>query len=136
MALTLNVPLFDGGEAEGREHEIESKLKQSDLKFNDLRIQVEQDVREALLRLDLARRQVVTARASRELAEKELRMASDRFANGLTDSLEVATAQASLTRAQDAEIQALAQFNLGLVYLGTGMGSPEAIFEVYQGDKP
>jgi len=136
VALTLNIPLWDGGEADGREAELESRIKQADMKLFDLNIQIEQDIREALLRLELAAHQVHTARVSRELAEKELRMASDRFANGLTDSLEVSTAQAALTRALDAEVQALGQYNLGLVYLGAGIGSPEKIFEAYQGVKP
>ena len=42
--------------------------------------------------------------AALHLAERELSLAQDRFRNGVTDNIEVVTAQASLASAQDDRI--------------------------------
>lgn len=131
VGLTINVPIFDGGLTDGKVVELGSKLKQAQLNRADLEIQVEQDVRSALLKINLSKEQIKTAQTGRDLAERELKMASDRFKAGLTNSLEVTTAQASLSRARDNVVQAEVRYNLALVELSATMGSPGAIFEIY-----
>ena len=134
LGLALSVPLYDGGASDAKEAELVSRLEQARLSRKDLEVQVEQDVRTAFLKLNLAHHQIDTAKTGRELAQREVKMSTDRFKAGLTNSLEVATAQASLTRARDAEVQAQVRYNLALVELAATMGSPEAIYEIYQRD--
>jgi outer membrane protein len=127
VGLVLNFPLYDGGLSEGRENELRSQLEQARLRREDLRVQVEQDVRTAFLALELAQQQRTTARSGVELAQRELEMASDRFAAGLTTSLEVTSAQATLARAREAETQAQIQVQIAIIRLAASMGDPGAV---------
>lgn len=127
VGLVLNFPLYDGGLSEGRENELRSRLEQARLKREDVGLQVEQDVRAAFLALDLARQQRTAARSGVQLAQRELEMASDRFSAGLTTSLEVTSAQATLVRAREAETQALIQVELAIVRLAAAMGDPGSV---------
>ena len=131
LGLSVSIPLYDGGLTDAKTDELRSRLEQAKLNRADIEIQVEQDVRTAFLHLNLAHQQITTTGVSRALAERELKMASDRFQAGLANSLEVSTAQATLTRAHDSEVQAEVRYNLALVELAATMGSPEAIFEIY-----
>lgn len=129
VGLTLQVPIFDGGLSEARMDALKSQLEQVKIQRADQQIQVEQDVRSSFLKLDLARQQIVTARASLVLAQKEMTMATDRFAAGLGTSLELVDAQAKLARARDAEVQALVAYQLAQVELAASMGKPEWIIQ-------
>ncbi|MBN9415100.1 MAG: TolC family protein [Candidatus Eremiobacteraeota bacterium] len=127
VGLTLQVPIFDGGVSDAKMDVLKSQLEQSKLQRQDQEIQVEQDVRSSFLKLQLARQQIVTARASLVLAQKEMTMATDRFAAGLGTSVELVDAQAKLARARDAEVQALVAYQLAQVELAASIGKPELI---------
>lgn len=131
IGLTFNVPIFDGGLADGKVEEAKSQLAQANMNTHDQEIQVDQEVRQAYLRIELSRQQMVTAKAGREFAERDLKMSTDRFRAGLGTSVEIATAQANLSRAEDAEVQAKVQYNLGLVQLSAAVGSPDMVLEIY-----
>lgn len=129
VGLNLQFPLFDGGVSEARADAFRSQLRQAEIEHEDQRVQVEQDVRSSFLKLELARQQIVTARASLVLAQREMTMSSDRFAAGLGTSVELVDAQAKLARARDAEVQALVAFQLAQVELAANVGRPELMFE-------
>jgi len=127
VGLTLQIPLYDGGLSEAQMDTLKSQLEQVRLQRHDQEIQVEQDVRSSFLKLDLARQQIVTARASLVLAQKEMTMSTDRFGAGLGTSLELVDAQAKLARARAAEVQALVAYQIAQVQLASSMGKPELI---------
>ena len=129
VGLALQIPLYDGGLSQARVATLRSQLEQARLQRQDEEIQVEQEVRSAFLKLDLAGHQTTTARAGTILAEREVTMATDRFRAGLTNSLEVVNAQASLTRTRDAEVRAQLNYQLALIELAASMGKPEMILE-------
>jgi len=133
VGLTLQIPLYDGGLSDAQVEALKSQLEQAKIQRQDQEIQVEQDVRSAFLKLDLARQQIVTARSSLVLAQREMAMATDRFAAGLGTSLELVDAQAKLARARDAEVQAQVTYQVAQVQLASSMGKPELIL---QGGKP
>lgn len=129
VGLTLQIPIFDGGLSEAQMETLKSQLEQVKIQRQDQQIQVEQDVRSSFLKLNLARQQIVTARASLVLAQKEMTMATDRFGAGLGTSLELVDAQAKLARARDAEVQSLVAYQLAQVELAASMGKPELIIQ-------
>ena len=131
VGLTLAIPLFDGGLNDGKVEEIDSQLRQAQAQSKDLEIQVEQDVRNALRKISLAQQQRQTAGSGRELAEADLRISIDRYQAGLATSVETVQAQAQLTRAQEAEVQAQVQYNLSLVQLAQATGNPELLYQLY-----
>jgi outer membrane protein len=105
---TLSVPIFTGGRVAARIAEDESRRREALLQERDTEHQVEEDVRQALLNYENARSRAVVAEESDRLARQELEYARDRFVNGITSSIEVDNAQASLTGTQEDRIAALA----------------------------
>lgn len=127
---TLTVTLFDRDRA-GEKTELQSQVKRLNAQIDDLNHEIEQELRTALLKLDSTESQVTVTEAALHLAERELSMAQDRFRNGVTDNIEVVTAQASLASAQDDRITALAQHADAVMALARSLGGTEKIYQVY-----
>ena len=104
----LSVPVFTGGRTAAREAEARSRERELVLEKVEEERQVEEEVRRALLDWESARERVRVARDSERLANEELQFARDRFSEGVTSSIEVDNAQASLATAQEDRIAALA----------------------------
>ncbi len=122
MEFLLSIPVFDGGQREGRISESRSKVRQEDIRARDLRLQVTLEVREALLTLEAAKQQVAVAEEGRLQALKEVELARERFAVGVATNIEVTNAQTSLAIARDNVIQALFRFNASRVNLARAQG--------------
>jgi outer membrane protein TolC len=124
--IRLSVPIFNGGLTRGRIAAATSRQRQAELQLNDLRAQVEQDVRLALQTLTTAAEQVRAAEQALRLAERELQMARDRFRAGLGDNIEVVNAQTALAAARDAQVAALTAHNAARINLASAMGRVES----------
>jgi outer membrane protein len=125
VGMRLNIPIFNGGLTRGRFAEAKSLVRQAELRLSDTRQQVEQDVRLALQTVVTSAEQARAAQEAVRLAERELTMSRDRFAAGVTDNLEVVTAQTTLADARFEEINALAQYNAARVNLAAARGRIE-----------
>jgi len=128
VGLMLSVPIFDGGQREGRISETRSRVRQESIRMKDVSDQITLEVRNALLTLDSSTQQVAVAKKGIELAMKELTFARDRFAAGLTTNIEVTNAQTSVARARDNQIEALFRFNASRINLARAKGELEQIF--------
>ncbi len=84
---------------------------------------MELDVRLALDELHSADAQVKTAEEGLKLAENEVAQAERRYRAGVTNSIEVTDAQTRLARARDNRVNALYNYNLARIDLGTAMGT-------------
>jgi len=127
---TLTVTLFDRDRA-GEKTELQSRVKRLDAQIDDLHREIEQELRTALLNLNSTESQVTLTESALHLAERELGLAQDRFRNGVTDNIEVVTAQASLASAQDDRITALAQHADAIMALVRSLGGTERIYQTY-----
>ena len=76
---------------------------------------------------------MTVTQAALDLAERELRLAEDRFRNGLTDNIEVVTAQDTLAAAQDDRIGALARHEDAQAALARALGATEQHYQKYVG---
>src|SRR5213075_2423029 len=103
----------------------EAALRQSKARLEDLRGQIDNDVRTALLDLNAAANQVEVARSSIDLAEQTLTQAQDRFAAGVSDNLEVVQAQESVASAHESYISSLSAQNLAKVELAPALGNAD-----------
>jgi outer membrane protein TolC len=121
-AIQLNVPVFNGGLTQGRVAVATSRERQAELQLGNVRGQVEEDVRLALVTLRTAAVQVAAADESMRLAERELEMSRDRFRAGVTDNLEVITALTAVANAREAQTNALARYNVARVNLAAALG--------------
>jgi outer membrane protein TolC len=107
----LSVPIFTGGRVKGDITEAEAALRQRKAEAENLR-QIDYDVRTAFLNLQAAQEQVAVARQNVDLANENLSRSQERFAAGVTDSVEVVQAQQSFRSANDQFISGLYSHNL------------------------
>ena len=125
LQIMASIPIFDGGQWEGRVSESRSLVRQEDIRTRDIEYQVALEVRDALLTLGSTRRQVGVARKGLRLAIQELHLARQRFAVGVATNIEVTDAQTSVAQARDNLIEALFNFNASRVDLARAQGRLE-----------
>jgi outer membrane protein TolC len=121
--ISLKVPLFDGGRRDARRAEAASQYRSEKVRTDDLKQQIDLDVRLALDGLRSAEDQVKVAREGLELSDSELTQARRRYDAGVANSLEVTDAQTRLERARDNETQALYNYNVARIDLAQAMGN-------------
>ena len=123
IGISVRVPLFDGGRRDARRGESASQYRAEKVKTNDLKEQIELDVRLALDALRSAEEQVKVSREGLELAENELAQARRRYEAGVAIGVEVTDAQSRLERARDNQTTALYNYNVGRIDLAQAMGA-------------
>jgi outer membrane protein len=123
--ISVRVPIFDGGRRDARRAESASQYRAEKVRTNDIKEQVELDVRLALDELQSAEDQVKVAREGLELAGNELAQAQRRYAAGVANSLEVTDAQTRLERARDNQTAALYLYGVARVDLAQATGRPQ-----------
>ncbi len=132
--VALRIPIFAGNRAHGDALVADADLARSRQQLENLRAQIEQDVRSALLDLQSASEQVNVSRSNADLAQQTLTQARDRFSAGVTDNIEVVQAQQSVANANDSYISSLYAYNLARVELARAAGSAErGIREYWKG---
>jgi len=122
-ATVAELPLFDGGRRDARREESASQYRSEKVKTNDVKEQIELDVRLALDGLQSAEDQVKVAREGLELAENELTQARRRYDAGVAISVEVTDAQTRLERARDNQTAALYSYNVARIDLAQATGA-------------
>ncbi len=122
---TLNIPIFQGGKVHGDVLKAEASVRQAQAQMEDVRGQVDQDVRNALLDLKSSSDQVEVAQSSVNLAEQALTQSQDRFSAGVTDNLELVVAQEALAAAHESLISSLYLNNLAKVSFARALGRTE-----------
>jgi outer membrane protein len=121
--ISLRLPLFDGGRRDARRAESASQYRQEKVRSNDLKEQIELDVRLALDELKSAEDQVKVANEGLELANNELTQARRRYDAGVANSLEVTDAQTRLERARDNRTAAMYLYNVARLDLAQATGT-------------
>ncbi len=104
----VSVPIFNGGRTAAAMAAARARARQAALARDEAARQVEEDVRRTLTAHESAAGRVVLATQSLGLAEQELAVATDRFAHGVSTSVEVDNAQNTLSAARQAHVGALA----------------------------
>ena len=122
VELALSVPIFDGGQREGRISESRSKVLQESIRTQDLRLQIMLEVRDALLTIESAKQEVAVTKEGLKQALKELNLARERFSVGVATNIEITNAQASVAEARDNYIKSLFNLNASRVNLARAQG--------------
>jgi outer membrane protein TolC len=97
---TLSVPIWQGGRTEGDIKEAQASLAQRQSELEDLRGQVESEVRNAFLDINAATSQVKLAQRNLQVSRQTLDLTKQRFDAGVTDTVEVIQAQEAVTAAE------------------------------------
>ena len=131
----IRVPLFTGGRIKGDITQAEAELRQRKAETENLRGQIDYDVRTAFLNLNAAKEQVAVANQNVELANESLARSKDRFTSGVTDSVEVVQAEQALASANDQYITSLYNHNFSKLSLARALGVARTNYEQYLGAK-
>jgi hypothetical protein len=97
---TLNFPLFREARLRGDTEAAQAHLDAVNAQLADMRGQIDQQVRSALLDVEATAKLVEVARSNVDLATRALADETDRVNAGVDDNLPLVTAQATLASAQ------------------------------------
>ena len=122
-AIKFNV--FDGGRIKADVLENNAELTNRHNELEDLRGQIDYEVRSALLDLKAASDQVDVAKSNVQLAAESLRQSRDRFTAGVTNTVEIVQAQQAVAVADENLIGAQFQYNVAKVSLARATGLAE-----------
>jgi outer membrane protein TolC len=128
---TLTIPIFEGGSVHGAVLQADARLEQSRERLENLRAQIDSDVRAALLNLQSSADQVNVARSNIDLAEQTLTQSRDRFSAGVADTVEVVQSQEAVASAHEQYISSLYSYNYAKISLVRALGTAEEGFEEY-----
>jgi len=131
---TLSIPIFQGGSVHGEVLQADSKLEQGRERLDNLRAQIESDVRTALLNLQSSAEQVNVARSNIDLADQTLAQSRDRFSAGVTDTVEVVQSQEAVAGAHEQYISSLYNYNFAKISLVRALGiADQGVKEYFKG---
>jgi outer membrane protein TolC len=118
VAVTLNWNLWDGGRRSARVAAQSEKARQAALAARESRSAAEEELRSASSAMRSLRAEAGFARERAAFAEEEERLAREKFTSGASGNLEVISAQASVSLAHQAYIDAAYGYNRArLAYL-------------------
>jgi outer membrane protein TolC len=131
----VSIPIFTGGRIKGEITQAEAELRQRKAEAENIRGQVDYDVRAAFLNLNAAKEQVTVAKQNVDLANENLARSKDRFTSGVSDSVEVVQAEQSLASANNQYITSLYSHNLAKLSLARALGVARTSYQNYLGGK-
>jgi outer membrane protein TolC len=131
---TLSIPIFQGGSVHADVLQANARLEQSRERLENLRAQIDSDVRAAMLNLQSSAEQVNVARSNIDLAEETLVQSHDRFSAGVTDTVEVVQSQEAVANAHEQYISSLYNYNYAKISLVRALGIAEqGVKEFFKG---
>jgi outer membrane protein TolC len=131
---TLTVPIFQGNKVHGDILQADAQLQKSRDQLDNLRGQIDADVRTALLNLESSAQQVEVAKSNVGLADESLTQSRDRFSAGVTNTVEVVQAQEAVASAHENYISALYNYNYAKISLARAMGfAEEGVKQYFKG---
>ena len=124
MALSLQIPIFDGAQREGHIAEAKSQLRQEGFRLRAVLNQVKMEVSDAMASLVAAREQVDIAKVGLKMATKELGLARERYAVITAAShFELTNGLSAVARARENLVTAIFQLNAARVNLARATGN-------------
>jgi len=127
VGIQLSVPIFDGGQREGRIGQSLSEFNQEQFKLELVKNQIGMEVREALVTLKAALEQHRIAKDGLKFSLTEVSLAQERIRMLSSNTLEMSNALFSLVRARDNMIDALFRVNASRVNLARAQGQMEQL---------
>jgi outer membrane protein TolC len=103
----MRLPIFTGGRISAEVARTGLAEQAAQQRITDRRNLVTQEIRTSLSLLQAARRELELTTQTVDLSTRELKESRDRFAAGVTNNIEVITAQTSLAQATDSQIGAM-----------------------------
>ncbi len=119
---TLNFPIWLGGRVKGDIEQAKAALAQRRAELEDIRGQIEREVRNAFLDMRAAANQIDVAMKNIQVAAQNLELSRQRFDAGVNDNTEVVQSQEAVANAQLDYINSLFAHNLAKLSLARAIG--------------
>jgi outer membrane protein TolC len=133
---TLNVPVYQGGRVQADVADADADLQHRKSELAAIRARIDAEVRTALLDVFTANRLVEVARGNVDLARQQLEQSRDRFADGVTNNVEVVQAQEAVAAAEESYIASLYSFNAAKTQVARARGDAgKAVIEYLKGKR-
>lgn len=121
----VSVPIYTGGRIHADIEQAQADLARKEAEYADLKGRVAYDVKIAWLDMSASDSSVKVAEHNKALAERALVQSLDRYANGVTNYLEVVQAQEAVAAANDNYIESLYSLNLAMISFARAAGGAE-----------
>jgi outer membrane protein TolC len=125
---SLKIPIWQGGRAEGDIQQADATLSQRRAEYEDLKEQIESDVRSAYLDLQAAASQVEVAQKNVEVNKEALELTRQKVEVGVIDNVTYVQAQEGVTDAEFDYINGVFAFNVAKLSLARAMGRAAEAF--------
>ncbi len=136
VAGSVNIPIYQGGRVQADVADADADLQRRKSELAALRARIDAEVRAALLDVRTADRLVDAAKGNVALARQQLEQSRDRFANGVTDNLEIVQAQQAVAAAEESYIASLFSFNAAKTQVARARGDAgKSVIEYLKGKR-
>src|SRR6202521_2905503 len=130
---SLKIPIWQGGRTEGDIQQSDATLSQRRAENEDLKGQIESDVRSAYLDLQAAASQVEVSKRNVEVTKEALDLTHQKVEAGVIDNVEYVQAQEQVTIAEFDYINGVFAFNVAKLSLARAMGrAADALPEIFK----
>jgi outer membrane protein TolC len=130
---SLKIPIWQGGKAEGDIQQSDAALAQRRAEYEDLKGQIESDVRSAYLDLQAAASQVEVAQRNVQVNKEALELTRQKVEVGVIDNVTYVQAQEEVTNAEFDFINGVFAFNVAKLSLARAMGrAADAFPEIFK----
>jgi outer membrane protein TolC len=119
---TLKIPIWQGGRTEGDIQQADATLSQRRAEYEDLKGQIESDVRSAYLDLQTAASQVEVAQKNVDVSKEALELTRQKVEVGVIDNVQYVQAQEEVTTAEFDFISGVFAYNIAKLSLARAMG--------------
>ena len=123
----VSMPVFDGLRASADRRIALSRQRAQEMRVHSLELQISSELRLAVQDAGSRNAQITVAEKNLGLAQEELRLAQQRYQQGVADNREVVEAQNRLAIADDNFVDAVFQYNLSRVELARAKGDVRAV---------
>jgi outer membrane protein TolC len=127
IGVAVAVPVFDGLKSGADRRVALSRQRAQEARVHNLELQISAELRLALQTANSRYLQIAGAEKGLRLAQEELRLAQQRYQQGVADNREVVDAQNRLAIADDTLVEAVYQYNLGRVELARSRGDVRTV---------
>jgi outer membrane protein TolC len=130
---SLKIPIWQGGRTEGDIQQSDAALAQRRAEYEDLKGQIESDVRSAYLDLQAAASQVEVAQRNVQVNKEALELTRQKVEVGVIDNVQFVQAQEEVTNAEFDSINGVFAFNVAKLSLARAMGrAADALPEIFK----
>ena len=124
IGVMAEIPIFQGGQIQARIRREQAKLSAARQRLRKLGLQIQLEVKTALLNIQSAYERVQTTRTAVDQATESLRIEREKYDQGKGSITDVLDAQASLLLTQTSYYRALAACNVALAQHRLAIGEP------------